>query len=282
MHGSSENRVHDLIEELRADIDFELDDAVTAIVRNLPEEYFESVRRENQLTHLKALVASRICNLQSEIFVPCCDGRQIAVVGRRNYRGQLAKILNGLPSGRRILSASAYTSSAHDFIIDLFDLDFDAEDSTASSVDPAMVTALTSVVDCSPEDADAFLLLFANLRSGDPLARRLPNLYHAYQKCDGTVAALHWWQDGDATPELRKLTLAVCHSNEKQVLYQLASLVSQHTLDIRNASMDVLRRPDHADENIFTILATLELECRDGFDCSELDVLPEELASVLG
>ena len=282
MHDTPENRVHDLIEELRADIDFELDDAVTAIVRNLPEEYFESVRRENQLTHLKALVASRICNLQSEIFVPCCDGNQIAVVGRRNYRGQLAKILNGLPTGRRILSASAYTSASHDFIIDLFDLAVEPPVSEAPAIDPAMVDVLTNAVACSPDDASSFLSLFANLRNGEPLARRLPHLFAANQKCNGNPAALHWWQDGDAAPALRTVTLAVCHENEKLVLFQLASLVSQHTLDIRNAKMDVLHHSADSESESRIILATFELECHADFDCSELEVLPAEIAAALG
>ena len=37
------SRTYDLVEELRADIDFELEDVITEIVRELPEDYFQRV-----------------------------------------------------------------------------------------------------------------------------------------------------------------------------------------------------------------------------------------------
>jgi len=61
------SRTHDLVEELRADIDFELEDVITEIVRELPEDYFQRVRRKDQLIHLKALLALSFCKLQEEL-----------------------------------------------------------------------------------------------------------------------------------------------------------------------------------------------------------------------
>ena len=67
MSDSTQSRVYDLVEELRADIDFELEDVITETVRELPEDYFQRVQRKDQLIHLKALLALSFCKLQEEL-----------------------------------------------------------------------------------------------------------------------------------------------------------------------------------------------------------------------
>ena len=67
MNENPTNRMYDLVEELRADIDFELDDVITHIVRDLPEDYFHRLKRKDQLIHLKALLAISFCQLEEEI-----------------------------------------------------------------------------------------------------------------------------------------------------------------------------------------------------------------------
>ena len=138
MAETTEQRAYHLIEEVRADIDFELDDVIANIVRDLPEEYFERLKRADQLTHLKALLAMNICQLKDEIFIRSDDNRHVAVVGRRNFPGLLAKILERLPTDQPLIDAKIFTSKTSDFIIDLFEfettdpvLDSDSIDSFA-------------------------------------------------------------------------------------------------------------------------------------------------------
>jgi hypothetical protein len=119
-------RAYRLVEELRAEIDFEIDDVISEIVRSLPEEYFVTLSREDQLIHLKALLAISICHLREQITLRSENGRQIAVVARQNYPGMLAKIIADLPDERPLIGAKIFTSTAHDFIIDLFDFQPDA------------------------------------------------------------------------------------------------------------------------------------------------------------
>ena len=114
-------RAHDLVEDLRAEVDFEIDDVIANIIRNLPEEYFRSLALDDQLTHLKALLAISICNLKTELTLRSEDGRHIAVVARQNYPGLLAKIISHLPTDQMLIGAKIFTSKTHDFIIDLFE-----------------------------------------------------------------------------------------------------------------------------------------------------------------
>jgi len=74
-------RTQAIIETLRADIDFELDDVLVKIVNGLPEGYFRSFSDHDLLKPLKALLALGICHLDEEITFSSDNGRQLTVVG---------------------------------------------------------------------------------------------------------------------------------------------------------------------------------------------------------
>lgn len=116
-------RALDLVEELRAEIDFEIDDVIADILRDLPDEYFQRLRRSDQLKHLKTLLAISICQLDNQISLRSKDDRHIAVIGRQDYPGLLAKIVKRLPSEQPLIAAEIFTSKAHTFIIDLFEFE---------------------------------------------------------------------------------------------------------------------------------------------------------------
>lgn len=121
MSAEIEQRAHEIVEDLRADIDFELDDVIARIVRGLPEDYFKMLSRDDQLRQLKALLAMGVCNLSEEIMLRSDDGQQIAVVARKNYPGLLANLLKRIPADQELIGAKIFTSTDHDFIIDLFE-----------------------------------------------------------------------------------------------------------------------------------------------------------------
>ena len=121
MSAEIEQRAHEIVEDLRADIDFELDDVIARIVRGLPEDYFKMLSRDDQLRQLKALLAMGVCNLSEEIMLRSDDGQQIAVVARKNYPGLLANLLKRIPTELELIGAKIFTSTEHDFIIDLFE-----------------------------------------------------------------------------------------------------------------------------------------------------------------
>ncbi len=134
-----EQRAYKIVEELRADIDFELDDVIAQIVRGLPEDYFKMLSRDDQLRQLKALLAMGVCNLDEEIMLRSDDGRQIAVVARKNYPGLLANILKRIPSETELIGAKIFTSTEHDFIIDVFEFKPVGPSEKVTQVDSAEV-----------------------------------------------------------------------------------------------------------------------------------------------
>ena len=153
-------RTQAIIEELRADIDFELDDVLVKIVNGLPEGYFRSFSNHDLLKPLKALLALNICHLDEEIMLSSDDGRQLTVVANRNYPGQLANILERLPDETALMGARVFTSKAHDFIIDLFDFKNPAnpDQPPVSSNDIAqLIEDVTSITKHSADSVSEFV-----------------------------------------------------------------------------------------------------------------------------
>lgn len=126
-----DQRAHEIVEELRADIDFEIDDVISKIVRGLPDDYFRILSRGEQMKHLKALLALGVCNVDQEIMMQSDDEKFIAVVARKNFPGLLAKILKRLPNRRELVGAKIFTAKDQQFIIDLFE--FKTESATTGS-----------------------------------------------------------------------------------------------------------------------------------------------------
>ena len=128
-------RAHEIVEELRADIDFEIDDVISKIIRGLPDEYFRILSRSEQMKHLKALLALGVCNVDQEIMMQSDDEKFIAVVARKNFPGLLAKILKGLPNQRELVGAKIFTAKDQQFIIDLFEFKTESPIAPSSKIE---------------------------------------------------------------------------------------------------------------------------------------------------
>lgn len=130
-----DRRAHEIVEELRADIDFEIDDVISKIVRGLPDDYFRILARGEQMKHLKALLALGVCNVDQEIMMQSDDEKFIAVVARKNFPGLLAKILKRLPNQRELVGAKIFTAKDQQFIIDLFEFKMESSPEAVSQIE---------------------------------------------------------------------------------------------------------------------------------------------------
>ena len=243
----SNRRISDLIEEIRADIDFELDDAVTDIVRDLPEEYFQRTKRADQVVHLKGLIASRICQLKSELFLPSHDGSSIAVLGRSNYRGQLANILSELPGKKtRLVGANIYTSKSHDFILDVFE--FDQSDSApSSSAFGADIVFKLGQLAGEPEPIVLdFLSRVRTTEFESPNVEKLAKFLTASQKLNES-AGIAWTYESTSSDQ-SNIVVAVRATDERLAFQRVSETLARQSLDIEQAALIVLRHDKDAGE----------------------------------
>lgn len=270
MSAEIEQRAHEIVEDLRADIDFELDDVISRIVRGLPEDYFKMLSRDDQLRQLKALLAMGVCNLSEEIMLRSDGGQQIAVVARKNYPGLLANLLKRIPADLELIGAKIFTSTDHDFIIDLFEFKpieksepvapvewFDLE-STIEAVVNKVELPIDQVRDfvlqyhpenrilSSPSDvADQFLVCLDSQRTKE--------------------TAVRWISVGNG--ESSRITVASSSRSARDVFRKTAEFLAMRDWDIEQAYLHDLPREKDAHMAVASFLVTgpkLELNTLDG------------------
>ena len=249
MEESSISRNYELVEELRAEIDFELEDVITEIVRELPEEYYERTNRADQIVHLKALLALSFCKLQEELMFRSGDGSLIAVIARQNYSGQLANILSRLPREQVLVGAKIFTSQSHNFIIDLFE--FAAESDESSQSNPADVTLLDAAGKVSEIIGNSDAADTDEATVAEFLSHYSPNSEIFSHTATLTEHFLTYQQliqnnrpaakvTKAVTPNQIKLTVASRRINARDLVHRVSEYLGQHKFNIVRAFLNDL------------------------------------------
>lgn len=260
------SRTYALIEELRADIDFELEDVITEIVRELPEDYFQRINHADQLVHLKALLALSFCKLQEELMFRSGDGIHIAVIARRNYSGQLADILNRLPRDQNLIGAKVFTSQSHNFIIDLFEFEAPSEtESQQPHSDQALKTAAQALVARLDADVETIADFLSNYSPKNQILDQTTSLsehFLAYQQLSTdkkpAVRVIE-----TSTKNLIRLTTASQRIDARSLVYCVADYLGQASFNIERAYLNDLLFKDSVKVAIASFI--LEAESVDSF-----------------
>ena len=241
MSDSTQSRTYDLVEELRADIDFELEDVITEIVRELPEDYFQRVQHKDQLVHLKALLALSFCKLQEELVFRSSDGVHTAVIARQNYSGQLANILQRLPTERTLTGAKIFTSRNHGFIIDLFE--FEPLDGSSLPPDLSSETSveesIAQVAEMTQTDGEVIRKFISSysptsqiLDYPDSLAE---HFFAANEVRESNCPSTRTMKDKKTGAGCIGLTVASQKIGTRQLVQMVAEYLGQHNFDIEKA-----------------------------------------------
>ncbi len=238
-----DQRNHSLLAELRAEIDSTVEDEISDIIRNMPEEYFLSLSRRDQMTHLKALLAMIVCGLQDEIMLRSHDGSQIAVIAKRSYPGLLANILKRLPSDLPLIGATAFTSKQHDFIIDLFQFKApDTEDIDETWQETVEFTA-TQVVRMTGAEADEVARFVRSYHRGNhvlSLSHEVAEQFLAFQGLQhANDIHIRWHSNPDRN--VAKIVVAVGSASARDVFERAAEFLAQESIDVEQAYFDDLQ-----------------------------------------
>ena len=246
MSGDTIQRAYDLVEELRAEVDFEIDDVIANIIRNLPSEYFDSLTVEDQLTHLKALLAISICNLNTELTLRSEDGRHIAVVARQNYPGLLAKIISHLPTDQMLIGAKIFTSKTHDFIIDLFEFKSSGANDSVKPVTKLELDDLVETVSKATGKPTRQVAEFVSfyrpasrvLKSSEAVKER----FLAYEEARGTGDIAIRWPEEERRDGMLKLVVSAGHFKPRELLLKITEFLATKQVDVEQAYLDDFRR----------------------------------------
>lgn len=249
MSQSSTSRTYELIEELRAEIDFELEDVITEIVRELPEEYFLRIKHADQIIHLKALLALSFCKLQEELMFRSSDGVHVAVIARQNYSGQLANILSRLPSDQPLVGAKIFTSRSHNFIIDLFEFAAEPQSSEDElSLRQSMQSAAEELAVKLDQDVDCVADFLTHYTPNSQILEHRNSLaehFLTYQQlCDAGKPAVR--VTATDTENQIKVTVASRRIDARGLVHRVAEYLGQQSFNIERAYLNDLLFEDEA------------------------------------
>lgn len=277
MAEETEQRAYEIVEELRADIDFELDDVIAGIVRGLPEDYFTSLSRQDQLTQLKALLAMGICNLKDEIMLRYDDGRHLAVVSRQNYPGLLANILKRLPKDMTLVGAKIFTSLESDFIIDLFEFKSD-QVGFESPIQPSEIEqTIEEVARSTGRTEDMIREFVSHYHLGNQILRSPKDVaeqFFAFDGIDHSNDIVVRWIDVSGEGQSR-VTISANRLEARDVFQLTARFLAEHSLDIHQAYLHDI--PTESEARV----AIASFSVSGSEEPQELDSVAKELADFL-
>lgn len=238
-------RTQEIIETLRADIDFELDDSLSKIVNGLPESYFRSYSNLDLLKPLKALLALSICNLDDEILLRSDDHCHLTVVANQNYPGQLAGILKQLPDDAPLLGARVFTSKDHDFIIDLFEFKTDSAKQPLANDDDVqhLVEAVAAATGKSMDVISDFVSHYDRHNRILKYPEQVAEQFLAFEEIEHSRdVVVRWNQVADSS--MVQLTVSLGSSTGRYVFLRSAEFLGEQKLDIERAWLDDIFPPD--------------------------------------
>ena len=268
-------RTQAIIEELRADIDFELDDVLVKIVNGLPEGYFRSFSNHDLLKPLKALLALGICNLDEEIQLSSDGGRQLTVVANRNYPGQLAAILKRLPDEPALMGARVFTSKAHDFIIDLFEFKYQASKDQPAISSVAIAQLIEDVASITNQSTDSIAEFVSHYDRHNRILKypnQVAEHFLAFDEIEDSRDVVVRCKL-DAQTKLAQITVSLGDVTGKEVFQRSAEFLGKHELDIERAWLHDLFP---LDANSHVAIASFLVDSSAGSDL-DFEVLSKEL-----
>ena len=230
-------RTQAIIEELRADIDFELDDVLVKIVHGLPEGYFRSFSNHDLLKPLKALLALGICNLDDEITLSSDDKRHLTVVANRNYPGQLSAILRRLPNDRPLMGARVFTSKAHDFIIDLFEFKQKPNQNQPAAKPVAIAQLIEDVASITKHSVESITKFVSHYDRHNRILKypnQVAEQFLAFNEIEHSLDVVVRCKPHTKTKQTQ-ITVSLGSATGKEVFQRSAEFLGQQKLDIERA-----------------------------------------------
>lgn len=236
---------------------------------NLPEDYFTSVDTETQLSHLKALIATKLSGFSQDILLKSKDGSLFTFIIENSYPGQLSELLHSLPHGQPLHTAKVFTAKDDSLILDIFHFGelpkFDQDDDDdRKKMEELLAFAKDKIA--RPEDIADFeihLRLCSQQYLHTVRPERLLQHYRIVSTIRGTndtvINIEHRFSDRT------EITIGIGLPNRRAMFERISRYFGKMGVDIKRAHMESFRRGDGA----AIVLLGFQVSCsrnRDGVD----------------
>ncbi|MEL7499380.1 MAG: NAD-glutamate dehydrogenase domain-containing protein [Planctomycetota bacterium] len=285
--------------KIREGIVASIDEQIAEVIRSLPAEYFDALSEEDQLEHIRALVALRVCDIEQDVMLRQSDGRRVTVVSQQNYAGLLAELIDRVPDEGELVGAQVFSSRNKEFVIDIFDFQTAEQLTPGSQTDAGHYAELGDVVEQSTgaqrEDIDRFLESYdansAHLNSPAEVVKQFA-AFKSVQDNDSDLSVL--WdvvadRGGEEQKRFAKVIVCAENSSTRFVFQRVADFFARYQIDIERAFCRNLRLAQGSTAALLTFQICIENEAFDAVrqqvgDCSpdlDGDVLRARLVSFL-
>ena len=206
-------------------------------------------------------------------------GCHLAVVARKNYPGLLANILKRLPKEDTLIGAKIFTSTEHDFIIDLFE--FESNNHQLSGDPIGQDVVLNTVEDVATRTGQSIEQTIEFVSHYRPTNRILESpkdvaeQFLAFLEVEGTKAIAVRWKDLPKK-EYARVTVSAGYSSARELFQRTAEFLGQHSLDIEQAFLHDIPVEERARMAIASFWVSGENE-----DCLKPDEAASRLADFL-
>ena len=207
-----------------------------------------------------------------------------AVIARQNYSGQLASILQRLPTERTLTGAKIFTSRNHGFIIDLFEFEpLDGDNpSTDLASDMPVEESIEKVSEMTQADAKVIRKFISSysptsqiLDYPDSLAE---HFCAANEVRESNSPSIRTFKDKKTGSGCIGITVASQNIGTRQLVQLVAGYLGQHEFDIEQAHLHDLTFEKQQNIAIASIeLTHPDLECFQAHKAAIKDLLNSQV-----
>ena len=235
---------HQLIDQVTENSGFS-EEVVPWFIEQMPLMYFQDTSPEDQLVHLRAIIAARASGRPIELTLRSEDGSECTSMRPLDYPGVLAELVSELPEDQPLRTAKIHTASDGSLVIDTFEFGetprFDADDpAQREKLESTLQYAAEHLPEWDPEEVRDYF----HRCNGDYVLTLTPlrmcshwRLFQEVTGTDGTAVAL---EKEKADVNLSRIVVAASNASRRSMLERVAQLLSCSSINIHRAYLDTV------------------------------------------
>ena len=218
------------------------EEVVPWFLDQMPLMYFQDTSEEDQLAHLRAMIAAKASGRPIELTLRSEDASQWTMMRPRDYPGVLAEIMEELPWDQTLRTAKIHTATDGELVLDTFEF---GEPTPFTINDTDHIDRLNEMIAYAEQhmsDITAEQVREYFARSSEEYIMTVTplrmvkhwELVDRLSGTDGTTVEL----ERETDPTLSRIVLAVSNSTRRSMLQRIATRLSKSRVNIHRAYLD--------------------------------------------
>mgnify|MGYP001298715436 FL=1 len=247
--GSKPEDATQVIDQVTNSLRATAEEVVPWFLDQMPLMYFQDTSEEDQLAHLRAMIAAKASGRPIELTLRSEDASQWTMMRPRDYPGVLAEIMEELPWDQTLRTAKIHTATDGELVLDTFEF---GEPTPFTIDDTDHIDRLNEMIDYAEEhmpditveqvreyfarSSEEYIMTVTPLR----MAKHW-KLVDRLSGTDGTTVEL----ERETDPTLSRIIVAVSNSTRRSMLQRIATRLSKSRINIHRAYLDSIDDGDN-------------------------------------